>query len=242
MRALAMGRYNGGAVSGISVMHESEGVIQFDFTLRPPQPGERAPHRLLAPLNGWRRTLRRLGLIGQDPARYGGLGFGNVSLRDPSDATAFFISASQTGGLPHLEAEQMVRVSGWDFTTFSVVATGQVAPSSEALTHAMLYEADARIAWVIHGHSPMIWQHAASLGIPATAADAGYGSPAMAASVHKLLAQHRERPLIFVTPGHEDGVFAAGDDIAALGPALIGVLTRACAKSDPDATSRTEHP
>ena len=52
-----------------------EGVIRFDleFTAAPPVtiPG-------LDELNAWRRILRQLGLIGQDPDRYGGYGFGNL--------------------------------------------------------------------------------------------------------------------------------------------------------------------
>jgi hypothetical protein len=209
--------------------HETEGVIQFSYTLDAPVRGKGPPEPALALLNGWRRTLRRLELIGQDPARYGGLGFGNLSLRDPSDAAAFFISASQTGGVPELGRAHIVRVHGWDFAAFSVAATGRAPPSSEALTHAMIYEADVRIAWVIHVHSPEIWRAAPLLGLPATAPDAGYGSPAMAASVRELLDMRSERPLVFVTPGHADGVFGAGDDIATLGPKLIAVLTEACA-------------
>ena len=81
-----------------------EGVIKFDleFTPAPPVsvPG-------LEELNAWRHILRQLGLIGQDPARYGGCGFGNVSRRlppydAPQNQRAFIVSGSQTGHLQEL--------------------------------------------------------------------------------------------------------------------------------------------
>ena len=46
-------------------------------------------------LTKWRKELRTAGLVGQDLARYGGLGFGNLSKR-LEDGT-FLITASQTG-------------------------------------------------------------------------------------------------------------------------------------------------
>lgn len=61
-----------------------EGVIRFglEFTAAAP-----VSIPCLGELNAWRRILWQLGLIGQDPGRYGGYGFGNISRRiQPYDA------------------------------------------------------------------------------------------------------------------------------------------------------------
>lgn len=59
-------------------MAEKEGVIkyQLDFTS-----SEALQDQPLAAIQQWRLTLYQLGLIGQDPKRYGGLGYGNISLK-----------------------------------------------------------------------------------------------------------------------------------------------------------------
>ena len=64
----------------------AEGVIQFraehrDAPLDPRRFGE-AVCRLVA----WREILDLTGLVGQDPALYGGFGYGNVSGRLPPRA------------------------------------------------------------------------------------------------------------------------------------------------------------
>jgi hypothetical protein len=209
----------------MATMHETEGVVQFRYTLVAPAAPTTIPGERLAALNGWRGILAAEGLIGRTPARYGGLGFGNLSVRDGD--RAFYISASQTGGVGTLTAEHVVRVSDWDFAAFAVTAAGSAPPSSEALTHAMIYAADGQCTCVLHVHSPAIWRHAARLALPATDAAARYGSPAMAASVSALLGRFPTRPLLFVTPGHEDGVFVAGAGLDATGNALLAVLRRA---------------
>jgi len=75
-----------------------EGVIKFHLDFREgPAPAE----RLLLELNAWRARFLELGLIGQDPERYEGYGFGNLSRRLPGQGeNAFLISGTQTG---HLE-------------------------------------------------------------------------------------------------------------------------------------------
>ena len=55
-------------------------------------------------LAAWREILARLGLLGQDPARYGGAGYGNVSARlgpfgdVPRGRRRFLVTGTQTGG------------------------------------------------------------------------------------------------------------------------------------------------
>jgi len=207
---------------------DTEGTIHFAYALEPPE-GPVAPAGVLQALRGWRSVLRRLELLGQTAERYAGLGFGNLSARDPADPERFIVTASQTSGAPELEDGDLVRVLHSNLERFWVDALGHQPPSSETLTHAMIYQADPDIAWVFHGHSPDIWQRADELDLPATGTDVPYGSPEMVRAVAALLQRHRERPCVFVTLGHRDGVFACGSSADAAGGALVAALSRALA-------------
>ncbi|MBU2825924.1 class II aldolase/adducin family protein, partial [Acidithiobacillus ferrooxidans] len=55
-----------------------EGVIKFQLDWHA---GPVIACALQATLGHWRDVLHAHGLIGADPARYGGIGFGNVSCR-----------------------------------------------------------------------------------------------------------------------------------------------------------------
>ncbi|MEX2326495.1 MAG: hypothetical protein WD558_02085, partial [Pseudomonadales bacterium] len=56
---------------------ETEGVIKFDLAFT----RQRHDHADVSQLAIWRRLLMDKGLLGQSPERYGGLGFGNLSMR-----------------------------------------------------------------------------------------------------------------------------------------------------------------
>lgn len=206
---------------------EQEGVIKFRFEM-----AERAPvaSPLLRELGAWRTLLRRLGVLGQDPARYDGYGFGNVSVRAAPGAPGFFISGSQTGGREELGPEHWVEVLASDPESNFLRARGQADPSAESLTHAAVYAADRRVTCVLHGHSPEIFAAASRLGLPATAAEVPYGTPAMAREVARLFAATRvARSGFFVMGGHEDGVIACGRGPAEAGRRLVLALARALA-------------
>jgi ribulose-5-phosphate 4-epimerase/fuculose-1-phosphate aldolase len=177
-------------------------------------------------MRAWRRVLRRQGMIGRDPRRYGGLGFGNLSVRDPLDPRRFVITASQTGGARDLRQQDLVRIVSLSLARFWVEAEGRKPPSSETLSHAMVYAADDSVRWVLHVHSPEIWQQADVLGLPGTPAHVPYGSRAMADAVAALLQSEPARPMVFTTRGHGDGVFACGHDADDTGLALLRALAR----------------
>ena len=206
----------------------AEGVVRFKYRLAP----ARAPFdaRLLGQLNAWRCILRRTGLIGATPDRYGGFGFGNVSARERGGGDAFVITASQTGRFAALAPEQFVRVVACDVERFEALAEGVAPPSSEALTHAALYRAAPTARWVFHGHSPDIFRAALALGLPTTPATVEYGTADMARCVAELFARERRSPLVFASLGHEDGVFACGTSADAAGSALVATLARALAR------------
>lgn len=208
-------------------MQEREGVTKFDlrFTPAPALPWSR-----LAPLDAWRTRLVRAGLIGQDPRRYGGVGFGNVSMR--LDAGRFAVSGTQTGALAQLDAGCYAVVTHCDPLANRLEAEGPIAPSSESLTHGQLYALDDAIQFVFHVHAPELWRAAARLAIPVTARDAAYGTPEMVAEVERLFGETdvRERRC-FAMGGHEDGVVSFGADADRAGAALLEALAAARALS-----------
>jgi len=209
-------------------MTMQEGAVQFHLTFIPADP---PPAATISGLNAWRQILYRLGLIGQDPRRYGGLGFGNVSIRlESGNAAAFVISGTQTGGMDRLSPEHYALVTDFDPGANSVVAEGVVRPSSESLTHGSLYRQDPLIGAVIHAHSPEIWTQADAIGLPVTRRDVRYGTPEMADEVCRLFRDTPVRELkIFAMGGHEDGIVAFGGSMEQAGLTLVRHLAMAAA-------------
>ena len=165
-------------------MAEREGVIKFQLQFSPAEP---IPDRHLREINAWRRILYLTGLIGQDPGRYGGYGYGNISQRLPAREAdrlgdgRFVISGTQTGQLAHLTNEHYATVLACEPDRNWVAAEGPIKPSSESLTHGAIYSLDPALRCVIHAHSPEIWQRARELDIPTTRPEVPYGTPEMAA-------------------------------------------------------------
>ena len=209
----------------------------------------------VAELCEWRDRLHALGLVGQTPLRYGGVGFGNLSARHPHRPGAFVITGTQTGARTQLGPHDFAIVTQVDIGANTVRAHGGTAPSSEAMTHAQCYAADPRIAFVFHGHAPQLWHAADALGLTATPADVAYGTPAMAAAVAALLAHGlAESPvhetgaaldaggatlagapalsMLLKMGGHEDGIIAVGSSAYAAGHALLRALARLGAQLD----------
>ncbi len=210
-----------------------EGVIQFQADHRvaalDPQVHGVVAHSLLL----WRDRLLRAGLVGRDPNRYGGVGFGNVSGRMPSfrgspGRRPFLVTGTQTGGRRSLALADLCVVTRYDPECNRVESFGLVRPSSESMTHGVLYDADPAIRFVFHGHSPVIWERARALGLPATEAQTGYGTPAMCREVKQLLRiPEVARGRLIVMGGHQDGVLAFGKTAGEAGRALLDLLSRA---------------
>lgn len=186
-----------------------EGVIQYVLHHEAGSPPDPA---VVSALEAVRSDLFARGVIGRDPRRYDGLGYGNLSCRA---GTGFVISGTQTGHLPVLGDKQYVTVSSWDIPRFALWSFGGVKPSSEAMTHAMLYEALPETGAILHVHAPEAWQRLQSSGFPETPAEAGYGSPAMVSAVAALASMHGWREAgVMVMAGHQDGIIAFGVDLA----------------------------
>ena len=209
-------------------MCDREGVIKFALEFRPGPPPLADK---LRELEAWRRIFRRLDLLGQDMHRYAGLGFGNLSRRAGTDlpTDAFIISGTQTGGMERLDPEFYVTVLACDTAGNRVLACGPVRPSSEALSHGVLYQADPGIDWVMHLHSPAIFAAAGRLRLPITDPAAAYGSPQLAAEIRRLCPL-AGRPGLLVMGGHEDGILAFGASAAATGGLVVQTLAAALAE------------
>lgn len=209
-------------------MNEPEGVIKYRLDYRP---GPLPPGAGVAALQRWFHHCRARGLIGRDPGRYGGLAYGNLSQRL---GRGFLVSGTQTGGRGALGPGDLAWVTGYDLAANWLRAEGPARPSSEALTHALVYHTRPEADGVIHVHSPEIWRQARLLGLAATPAHAAYGTPALAAAVAALLARSpAHSPGVLVMAGHEDGVLAWGADLDRAGARLLQVLAAAATRSPP---------
>jgi len=199
-------------------MTDTEGVIkyQLDFSRSPPLTAD------VRELNIWRSILHGLGLIGQNPARYQGYGFGNISCRDPRNAGQFIISASQTGAITRLTNQHYSLIESCDIDNNRVCASGVLPPSSEALTHAMVYQTLPSTQCVMHVHDPRLWRYGLDNGLPQTGADTEYGTLQMAREVYDLLANPKLRELgVLFMAGHEDGLLSFGDSIEQAGSRMV---------------------
>jgi ribulose-5-phosphate 4-epimerase/fuculose-1-phosphate aldolase len=206
-------------------MRDVEGVIKFDLRYTPGAP---LPRVAVVELCAWREILRRLGLTGQDPARYHGIGFGNLSRRLAPGTPEFVITGSQTGARPALDERHFAWVIACDPQRNALTAEGPIAPSSESLTHGQVYALDATVQFVFHVHSPELWRAAARLNIPITAARAAYGTPDMVAEVERLFRETDVRARrLFAMGGHEDGIVGFGKTAQEAGAVLVSALAAA---------------
>ncbi|MFO7632280.1 MAG: class II aldolase/adducin family protein [Caldilinea sp.] len=215
-------------------MSTKEGIIKYqcDYT-----PAPALPAAQISELNAWRKLMVITSLIGQDPNRYGGYGYGNISCRLDEQVRAdglhpFAITGTQTGGKADLIAEDYVVVLACHAMENRLVAEGPIKPSSEALTHGAVYALDSHILWVVHTHSPEIWHNADALGVPMTA-NVPYGTPEMAAEVKRLYAESDlPQKRIFGMTGHEDGIVTYGRTAEEAGFTMLAYLVRALQLSE----------
>lgn len=191
----------------------NEGVIQY----RLQQVTQALPATLAVDaLEACRARLFAQHLIGQDPARYEGLGYGNVSVRAAlaDNPNAFLITGSQTGHLPRLQRQHYALVTACDPQANELHALGEISPSSEAMTHSVIYPISPQIQAIIHVHSADLWQNAQRLKLPCTAADIPYGTPQMAAAVQNIVLTQGAPCGILAMLGHTDGIVTWGQTLA----------------------------
>ena len=173
-----------------------EGYVKYaaEHTMAPPI---ETPH--WEELNRARTKLRRMGLVG---ASSDGIGFGNLSVRIKGDE--FLISGTATGAAPTLGPEGYCLITSFDVDKNCVVSTGPVKPSSETMTHGVIYRDCPGAHCVIHIHSRAIFDGMLRDTYPATPETAAYGTPDIARAIGELAKETNEGQIVLA--GHEEGV------------------------------------
>lgn len=204
-------------------MSETEGVIKFQLEF---ERGGALDYPQIESIEQWRQRLMRLGLIGQDDARYEGLGFGNISHRVSfaANPNAFVITGTQTGHLQQMDSAHYALAIDCDPQRNWLQAQGPVKPSSEAMTHAVIYRKIPQAGAVIHIHSPEIWSHAQQLGVAVTNPAVEYGTPQMAAEIERIIDAGLPRGHTISMGGHEDGVITWGESLDDAGNEVMMLL------------------
>lgn len=142
------------------------------------------------------------------------VGYGNISIRNPQNLAQFIISGTQTGHLENLANTQYSKVTYSNIENNLLFCQGRIPASSEALTHAVLYNTNTDIQAVIHIHNNLFWKK--NLNKLATSDQkAEYGTPQMAQSVRFLFTNKRIQslPNIIIMGGHQDGMLVFGESI-----------------------------
>jgi len=165
-----------------------------------------------------RTRLFTLGLIGEKD----GTGYGNLSMRHEG-SRSFFITATQTGRELTLSREYYTYISDYEFSTFKIISQGTHKPSSEALSHAMIYNIDEKINAVIHIHSLTLWNFMQAKNYLATTAE--YGTAEMVEEIAGLY--NDLDPMMnnaFVMKGHEEGIITFGRSVEEAELALYSIM------------------
>lgn len=206
-----------------------DGVIKYDtsgFTLSSPL----GQHEY-EDLEKWRHQLYQLKLIGEYlPEK---IGYGNLSLKKDysnfhqTNHSQFVITGTQTGGREHLDGKYYTRVLDYNFKNWSIKAMGPLQASSEALTHAAIYEADSQnIKCVFHIHNKEIWKGMIDQQYDSTPEDVPYGTEEMAKAVQSSIGNKTSG--IIVMKGHEDGVISYGKTMQEAADLILEVHTKFC--------------
>jgi ribulose-5-phosphate 4-epimerase/fuculose-1-phosphate aldolase len=163
-------------------------------------------------LEKWRKVLYQHNLIGEYPEVK--IGFGNMSMT--ADYRHFFstahrqfiITGTQTGKYPDLDGQHYTRVLDYDIEKLKIQMMGPIEASSEALTHAAIYESNHDTRAIFHIHSPAIWNGMILDRCDYTEKNIPYGTLEMARATQKCV-EHKSFGS-FCMHGHEDGVVIYG--------------------------------
>ncbi len=193
-----------------------EGYIKYRSHWSPgPAPNAAAVKQL----EEWRRPLFAAGLIGQYEDQP--VGFGNISIRY-GEPGQFLITATQTGHVEHSNEEHYSLVTQYNIAGNELSCRGPSQASSEALTHAAIYEVDPAINAIVHVHSRLLWDQYLN-SLPTTRADVAYGTPEMAREFRRLYLETAfQSQGIAVMGGHPEGLLSVG---ATLELAATRILT-----------------
>jgi ribulose-5-phosphate 4-epimerase/fuculose-1-phosphate aldolase len=171
-------------------------------------------------LEAWRAKLFKLNLIGEYPIEK--VGFGNLSLLiERKEQSHFVITGTQTGRLENLSGEHYTLINGYDLLSMKLFSKGPIEPSSEALTHASIYESNPKIKAVFHIHSEKIWKSMIKYSYDFTKEDIPYGTQEMANNVKEVISSKSFGTIVM--KGHQDGVIAYGESLDQCGELILNL-------------------
>lgn len=182
-------------------MKSEEGYIKYNAVHHN---GKAPYHKELALLDSVRTELHDLGFIGE---YNNGISYGNISIRDTSDNNCFIISGTGTGKIRCLGEEGYCLVTKIDIYSNIAESIGPLQASSESMTHGAIYMANKSIKCVIHIHSNIFFHALLAHNSFSTPADLTYGTPELAVFVINLVKNISEDKALFITKGHEEGIF-----------------------------------
>jgi hypothetical protein len=204
-----------------------EGYIKFGCEIEPADPD--IPDLLYQALNGWRNQLRELRLIGMNEQ---GIGFGNLSVRLPG-TSRFYITGTATGEFKHAGRQHYTLVTGYSFSGNWVTCRGPLRASSESLSHAAIYEADAQMQSVIHVHHKKMWEHGIS-HLPVTDPACSFGTPDIAINIKALLQDFSVRKGgVLIMGGHPEGILFFGRSPDEAGNSVLKLFKSVSPYEDP---------
>lgn len=142
-----------------------------------------------------------------------GLGFGNISIRLSMDIGLFLITGTQTGNKAVLTREDYSIITNYSFEEFFLESKGLTQPSSEALTHAAIYELFPNINAVIHIHNEKLWSYMIKKDYYCTS-EVEYGSREMVDEVKRIYQDHSiGSGSVFAMKGHPEGIISFGKNL-----------------------------
>jgi L-ribulose-5-phosphate 4-epimerase len=184
-----------------------EGYIKYQSRWSEASAPDPAATRLL---EKWRKPLFQAGLVGH--CKEPGVGFGNISIRS-REPRQFLITGAQTGHVETTTEQHYSLVTDYDIERNEVHCSGPVQASSEAMTHAAIYELDPSIAAIVHVHSKVMWDEHLNK-CPTTSPDVPYGTPEMAKEFRRLYVETTfASEGIAVMGGHEEGLISIGESL-----------------------------
>lgn len=194
-----------------------EGYIKFDCHWKNQPLAVNVPLEL----KKWRDKMHELKQIGHYAEI--NIGYGNISVKIPD---GMIISGTQTGDIFPIRNEHFTLVTHYDINKNTVVCKGPIKASSESMTHAAIYEADATIKAIIHIHNKELWVKLMDK-VPTTRSEVPYGTPEMANEIFRLFKETSvSQDKIIVMAGHDEGIIVFGKDIDEAGETILKYLSK----------------
>lgn len=195
-------------------MVKEDGYIKFNCICK--REDFNFPENIYNSLNFWRDKLYNLKLIG---AYNEDIGYGNISTRRFKND--FIITGSKTGKKKQLSTKDYALVTDFSFSKNEVICSGHTKASSEAMSHASLYESSPNIQAVIHIHHLQLWNVLYGK-VPTTDDRIAFGTPEMAYELMRICKNiDKENAKILVMGGHKEGIITYGRDLDDAGEILL---------------------